>query len=63
MNEPKWLGPFPLERAIECKKAIYRHALLRKLGYTEEEALEDIYKWFPDLKPLSVASYDETGET
>ena len=58
MGETKWLPPFPLTKAIECKKAIDRFMALRAFGYNEEDALEDVYKWFPDLRPSSVAVND-----
>ena len=46
------LPKFPLERARMVGRAVLRFVQFTELlGMSEEEALEEVYKFFPELRP------------
>lgn len=47
-----WIPEFPLERALMVNRAIDRYAFFRyMMGFSEEKTLEEVYRFYPELKP------------
>ncbi len=40
-----WIGKFPNKRVLNVGRAIYRYECLRAMGYSDEEARRDAFKF------------------